>query len=347
MPPSLPASAFAFGDDPVAEVHRRAAAFTLPARASFLQGGKIPFWDIRDARQVVDDPSMRQELHAAFYDGAGCIGLKGVFTPSVMDQYNVWCEHVLSQPLNAKNLTHPKQPDKFVVNDLLERLSADDPELLMALINNDVYNAVLDSLLGFSTIGAMTTHWIKPHGKRQRSHVDYPMHVGSGKFWEASPAKMMDLTTPYQLDHVLPYFSVQAVMASDAMNVINGSTEVVPFSHHIPQLDLRLHDPKFYALMEPHFMNTTLDKGDVFIFNRRLCHRGGENTTAVRRNSCIMQCVWLWGIGQHAIDVGRVIHNLVETRCVSYARLCADKALAERFHLRLKKPFPIDTTQHN
>jgi len=316
-----------------------------PPRAAFLQHGSIPFFDIRDASEV--DAAYKAELHAAFFDGAGCLGLKRVFAPGVMDRYNAWCEGILLGPggTGAANMTHPKQPDKFVINDLLERLSVDDPSLLMELIANPVYNAVMDALLGFMTIGAITTHWIKPHGARQRSHVDFPLHVGSGKFWEASPAKMMRLTTPYQLDHVLPYYSVQAIVASDAMDAVNGSTECVPFSQHIPGLDRRVHEPGFYASMEGQFVNTTLGQGDVFIFNRGLCHRGGRNTTGVRRNSCIMQCVWLWGIGQHKIDADAILGNLRDSGCASFAALTPEQ-LAD-LTLRLKKPYPIDTTVSN
>ena len=137
----------------------------------------------------------------------------------------------------------------------------------------------------------------------------------------------------------------QAIVASDAMNAINGSTECVPFSHHVPQLDRRIHDNEFYASMENKFVNTELAQGDVFIFNRALCHRGGENTTGTRRNSCIMQCVWLFGIGQHKIDGDKVMANLRDSGCASFAALTPEQRKA--FALRLKKPYPINTTISN
>ena len=88
-----------------------------------------------------------------------------------------------------------------------------------------------------------------------------------------------------------------------------------------------------------------LEQGDVFVFNRRLCHRGGENTTGVRRNSCIMQCVWLFGLGQHKIDSERVLANLRASGCASFAALTP--AQLKDFTLRLQKPYPIDTTISN
>ena len=70
-----------------------------------------------------------------------------------------------------------------------------DPDLLLNLVADKTLNTCQDTLLGFSKYGACTTHWIEAGGDRQMSHVDYPLHVGSGPFWEESPAKMKHLTT--------------------------------------------------------------------------------------------------------------------------------------------------------
>ena len=133
-----------------------------------------------------------------------------------------------------------------MINDIFETMSESDPELLLLLSNNATVNGVLDTLLGFSTFGALTTHWIKPGGAGQTSHVDYPCHVGSGTFWNdnkgvASPNKLERLTTKHQLNHMLPYYSVQTLFASDAMNESNGSTQCVPFSLHVDSIDLKIH----------------------------------------------------------------------------------------------------------
>ena len=227
-----------------------------------------------------------------------------------------------------------------MINDLLEAMGEQDPDLLMELINNPVYNAVMDTLLGFSTMGAFTTHWIEGKGDRQLSHVDYPIHVGSGKFWEASPERVRQLHTKHQINHMLPFYSVQALMAADAMDVRNGSTEVVPFSQQIEDVDLKILDKSFYDAIEGDFVNVSLDQGDCFMFNRRLVHRGGKNTTPNRRNSAIMQCVWLWGVGQHDLDGEALIAKLQHT--ASFKAM--SPAEQDLFCLRLKKPYPTDTT---
>ena len=90
-------------------------------------------------------------------------------------------------------------------------------------------------------------------------------------------------------------------------------------------------------------MNVSLDQGDIFVFNRRLCHRGGKNLSEKRRNSAIMQCVWLFGIGQHDTDHSKIIQNVRFTP--TYQQMTV--AEKERFHIRLKQPYPINTKDHN
>lgn len=194
-------------------------------------------------------------------------------------------------------------------------------------------------VLGFSKFGALTAHWIEAKGERQLSHVDYPMHVGSGPFWEQNPSKLKRIVTDYQLNHILPYYSIQVLIASDKMDKSNGSTEIVPGSHLIPNIDLLLHNSKIYDEFEPYFMNVSLNQGDILFFNRRLCHRGGENLSGKRRNALIAQCVWLWSIGQEIMETDKVINNL--KKCKEYQKL--NEKEAELFRLRLEAPYPKNT----
>ena len=69
-------------------------------------------------------------------------------------------------------------------------------------------------------------HWIEPGGDRQKSHVDYPCHVRSGPFWEDDPSLLRKYFTAHQLNHVLPHFSVQALIASDKMGKFNGRVQL-------------------------------------------------------------------------------------------------------------------------
>ena len=85
----------------------------------------------------------------------------------------------------------------------------------------------------------------------------------------------MKYTTKHQINEMLTNYSLQVLIASDNMDVSNGSTEVVPFSR-IKNLDLRIHDKNIYKEFEKYFINTQLERGDILIFNRRLCHRGGK-----------------------------------------------------------------------
>ena len=76
-----------------------------------------------------------------------------------------------------------------------------DPDLLLDTVGNDAFLKVNDILLGFMKFGAATAHWIQSKGDRQLSHVDYPMHVGSGPFWQGSADVMKRYTTNYQVSN--------------------------------------------------------------------------------------------------------------------------------------------------
>lgn len=126
------------------------------------------------------------------------------------------------------------------------------------------------------------------------------------------------------------------------MSVANGSTECVPCSHLMDNLDAAILEREVYDNFEKHFVNVTLDQGDILIFNRGLCHRGGKNISQKRRNSLIMQCVWLWGIGQEIIDFDRLIEKLSSTS-ERYNEMSDDDK--KTFELRLKAPYPLDTVK--
>ena len=276
-----------------------------------------------------------KEIYDKFYNVSGCMVLKNVFDEKTMVRYNKWCETHMTEAMKDGNSRHPKQKDKILINNVMGRMSNDDPELLTKIIGNEVMNKYIDSLLGLGKIGSCTGHWLEPKGKRQRSHVDYPIHIGSGTFWENSVDKLKSMTTHYQLNHILPYYSLQVLIASDSMDIANGSTEVIPGSHLIEDLDIKLHDKQFYDSMEDKFINTTLKQGDVFIFCRRLCHRGGENISSNKRNSLIIQYVWPWGIGQEIIEPC-VLDRIKQTYQYGYL----DQEDQSRLQLRVSFPYP-------
>ena len=147
----------------------------------------VPFYRVSSVEDFTSE--LMEDIYSQFFQsgGAGCLGFKNVFDTNTMDEYNSFCErYIETDAKHHSNCRHPKQKGKYVINNLMEALSEQNPDLLMELINNPVYNKIMDILLGVSCIGAFTTHWIEGKADRQLSHVDYPMHVGSGKFWEAN-----------------------------------------------------------------------------------------------------------------------------------------------------------------
>ena len=300
----------------------------------------IPVYDVKNID--LSDENILTSIYENFYNEAGVLIIKNAYSKEIMEEYNKWSFKILGDAKNDKNCRHPKQNGKYLINDIIGRMTTTEPELLMELINNKNLTTLIDLLLGFAKYGSVTGHLISAGGDRQQSHVDYPTHIGSGAFWENSIEKFKNLTTNYQVNHILPYYSVQVLISTCYMDVKNGSTEVVPCSHLLKDIDLLIHDKKIYNYFEKLFVNVTLDKGDILIFNRRLCHRGGKNLSSNPRNSLILQCVWMWGIGQEIIEYEKIIKHIEKTNY--YNNLSEYEK--EKFKMRLKAPYPIDVKKN-
>ena len=299
-----------------------------------LQNSFIPEVDINNFN--IFNEKNQEKLYNIFFNQTGVLVIKNVYKNKIMDEFNKWSENILKEANKDKNCIHPKQIGKFLINDVIGRMSENNPKLLLELINNKYFTTLIDILLGFGKIGSCTGHWIEPGGDRQHSHVDYPIHIGSGPFWENSVNKLKNLTTNYQINSILPYYSLQVLIASDKMNKSNGSTEVVPCSHLLEDMDLIIHNKEIYNEFEKYFINVELEQGDMLIFNRRLCHRGGKNISNKRRNSLIVQCIWLWGIGQEIIESSKILSKLNK-----YLQKM-DSDTKEKFLLRLNFPYPCN-----
>ena len=291
---------------------------------------------------IYNDYNTDQEVYNKFYEEFGCLIIKNVFSSEIMSKYNEFCYENFDEVLKThENTSHPKQKDKITINDLLERMSKQNPKLLMEIINNKKLNKILDILLGHACIGSMSTHCIKPGGNRQRSHVDYPLHIGSGLFWENNKNLIDEYITNYQLNYILPFYSVQCFIASDACDETNGSTELVVGSHLTPNIDKNILNENFYNMIENNFINAKLEKGGVLLFNRGLVHRGGHNKSLYNRNSCIIQYVWLFGIGQ-AIRNSDIIFSNLEDELNKL-----NNKEKKKLKYRIKQPYPIDVTISN
>jgi len=283
-----------------------------------------------------------EDIYNLFYKKYGCMIIKNVFSHETMSKYNEFCYENFDDVIeNHKNCSHPKQNDKITINDLLERLSFQNPKLLCELINNKKLNKIIDTLLGFSVIGSMSCHNIKPGGNRQKTHVDYPLHVGSGKFWENNKELIDEYLTDYQINNILPYYSIQCLIASDKMGEFNGSTEVIVGSHLIKDVDKKVLDKDFSNSVENKFINVNLNKGDVLLFNRNLIHRGGHNKSNYNRNSCIIQYCWLFGVGQAERNHEYIFNNLEK----ELDKLNDDEK--KKLKYRIKPPYPIDVKISN
>ena len=137
------------------------------------------------------------------------------------------------------------------------------------------------------------------------------------------------------------------------MDATNGSTEVIPCSQKITNVDLAIaKGSRFYEQLEKSsfFQNVSLEQGDVLFFNRRLIHRGGANGSGKRRNALIIQYVWLWGVGQEIINEKSIVTALLQLREKFESEAGDEKEKEtqkredfEEFLTRILPPYPKDT----
>jgi len=289
---------------------------------------KLPVKEI----PIVDKETSPEKIEDLFFNDTGCFIVKGLYSEDVMERFNKWTLEILEEAKKDPNSRHPIQEDKFLINDLLYRMSATDPELLLDIFNKDELYHFSDVLLGFTFIGSSTVHYTTAKGKRQQTHVDYPLHLNSSSFWGGDINKLKRFTTRYQEEKILPRHSIQILIAPQKMNKNNGSTEVITCSQQIPDIDLNLHNRKVSEKLENRFINAELEKGDALFFNRRLVHRGGSNISESPRNALILQCEHLWAIPQETFDFSKVRFNM----------FIHDITIPDEFFLRLKQPYPKD-----
>ena len=347
---------------------------TIPVFDARILIENITFKDDRNLDDCVSlKTRLSQKLYNIFFDGAGCFILRNGYTTSLMRDFNFWCEQMIGEEnenigkektgtngnqsvSEDKNFIHPTQKGKYLINDVLSRLAKTNPSLLYQLLydSNGAYvlHQLMDVLLGFGKVGAAAAHWITPNSNtKQLSHVDFPLNINSSPFWGMSQEKMKKYTTVTQMNQILPHYSCQVLIAADSMNETNGSTEVIPCSQSIPNLDLEIaKGSRFYDTLENVglFQNVELGQGDILVFNRRLIHRGGANRSMKRRNALIMQYVWLWGVGQEMLDVHMIIPKLLDAH-KQRKKKDEDNEKSEfresfnEFMVRINPPYPKDT----
>ena len=317
--------------------------------------GTIPVFDatvlskILEARNSVD---IERKVGNVFFNGSGCFVIKRCFAVELMEEFNNWCQDMINSTSVSGDpgFHHPNQKGKFMINDVLTRLAESNVNLLYKLLNCPegfrlIHNMV-DILLGFGKIGAAAAHWITPQSNtRQASHVDFPLNINSSAFLEKSEEKIKRLTTISQMNQMLAEHSCQVLIACDAMDASNGSTEVIPSSQKLEFSDLAIKKGSiFYEHLEESglFENVVLEQGDVLFFNRKLVHRGGANNSMKRRNALIMQYVWLWGVGQENMDGKNIVKCLKKFK----EDIKKENSECEEFQdllLRIEPPYPKDT----
>lgn len=292
--------------------------------------------------------SAPDDLPRHVFDGTGAAVVRQLVDLPTTLKLQEWTMRQLGGDQDA-NARHPKQLAKRLVNDVCGRLGRDDPALLARLVGR--LGDVGDPLLGLAKVGSLTMHVTE--GLRegdappppQTAHVDYPLHVRSGRLWaelEAQGLGVPALATPRQLETVYPYLTVQVLVALQPVHAANGATQLVPGSQRWAGVDGRVLDKGFRGVLDAAgaWATVELSPGDALVFSRRVVHRAGVNTTPDPRAVCIAQLAMPFAVPQQ-LPPPREVTDAV----VGAAGL--DATSAARLRLRLEFPYPLDTRASN
>ena len=227
----------------------------------------------------IEKNDILKDIYESFYQNSGCLIIKNVFSVELIESYN--------QYLN-----------KYPNDDILLKMSENNPQLLLKLLNNCIINIFIDNLLGFGKIGSCTTN--SNLIDNMNNLIDFN--------------KIKRLFTRNQINSILPYYSLEVLVAIDKMDIRNGSLEIIPGSHDINDIDVLIHNKDIFSKLEKHFVNVSLNKGDVLIFNRGICYRKGNNISNNVKNSLNIQYVYLLGLGKQKMNHTKIIQNLEKNK---------------------------------
>ena len=119
--------------------------------ASYYQNDSVPVYDAR--KLDFNSKNVQNDMYDQFFNRCGAIIVSNGFLKSTMNEYNRWCENFLEIAKNTDaNIRHPKQKGKYLINDIMLRLSKDDPQLLFKIINNQSFVKPCDTLLGMFVV---------------------------------------------------------------------------------------------------------------------------------------------------------------------------------------------------
>lgn len=240
---------------------------------------------------------------AVLHNGPGALVLAKCFDQETMVRLrDVLLAEMEADEAEHPNTTHPLQSGKRVLPAALEHIASKDPVLAARLVSNPWLTTVLDNLLGFAVLGSMTGHTIRAGGAGQEPHTDYPGHVRSGYFWERDAAKFKRYVNEHCRAQVLPFTSVQVLIAPVPIGVHNGGTHIYLGTHRERDIDvLSATLPTDARVQCP-----ALSPGDVLVFNRGVAHRGGANRSAAPRPALICQWTTMFTTPQHRFHMAGI-----------------------------------------
>ena len=240
---------------------------------------------------------LKSELHHCIKEGPGVVVVRQAFQDiKLIDR----ATELFQEIIDEEKTSDQHRGDHFAkvgenerIWNALQKFCERDTEAFIDYYNNPVLCFVNEAWLGPLFQMTSQVNIVKPSGQAQKPHRDY--HLG---FQENS------LVSEYPLSaQILSQFlTLQGTVVHTDMDILSGSTMMLPFSHQYLLGYMAWGDSKFIEYFQKHAVQLAFKKGDAVFFSPALFHAAGTNSKSSDRIANLLQASSAFGKTMESVD---------------------------------------------
>jgi ectoine hydroxylase-related dioxygenase (phytanoyl-CoA dioxygenase family) len=291
-------------------VDTRTDGATYPTSSAVVNGVVV-----YDADRLTNAASSRSgrvavlgEIAHVLRDGPGVLCIRNAVSRAPLERATVAFEAMI----RAQHVAGTAAGDHFAkagANDrvwnALEKLCIEAPDAFADYYESDALALASLAWLGPGYQMTSQLNMVRPTGKAQSPHRDYPLGFLSDDQAEEYPGHTHTMS---------PFLTLQGAVAHVDMPIESGPTKLLPHSQRLADGYLAWRRSDVMELFERRFVQLSLCAGDAVFFNPALLHAAGDNhTTEVQRLANLLQVVSPFARAMESIDRRRMCAAIFPT----------------------------------
>jgi len=270
---------------------------------------EIPFYCGKTINIKIDDEhyidALLSEWNHVFDAGAGTLVIKQAYTDTTVIQDTT---DVLKEIISTEAAQSNSAGDHFAaagansrVWNAHEKLAVANPEVFARYYANPVIHLASRAWLGPGYQITAQVNVVHPGGKAQVCHRDY--HLGFQSVDQLG-------NYPRNVHRLSPHLTLQGALAHSPMPVASGPTQLLPHSQKFLPGYVATQLPQFRQHFADHFVQFSLETGDMVFFNPAVFHAAGDNNTNDDRFANLFQIGSAFGRTLELIDRAKLCRLL-------------------------------------